>query len=555
MVDAGAAGSVATPWGAPSLVVATPAMAAPGRPWRRLWLPLAGAYLAVGAALTVGSGVVMGDALARVANAGYAIAGRDPHLSAIGFVWSPLPTLATIPVLALRPAWDALATHGMAGVVVSAGCMAATVVEVHRAGVDLGVRRGARVAVVALVALHPMIVFYAGNGMSEAMFLLALVVAARHLSRWLHAGELGELVTTAMALAVAYLTRYEAVPAAMAAAAVVAAVSFQRTGGGWRYRSRLAVADLAVLLTPFVAAFALWALASWVIVGSPFEQFTSSYGNTSTVAVSEGPDASGTPLDLIARQVLVLEPLLPVLAVVGLGVAVLRRDLRVVAPLALLGAVAAFSVLSTASGATFGFLRFYLVVVPLAALVVLHLLAAPRPGRRRPGPLATLAACAALAVALPTTAAAFWDADVAPQELQVAAVFDPALADEHPGLVGQYTTERQIASYVDSLGLPEGSVLLDVRFGFPIVTASTRPDVFIVPADRDHDERLADPQGTGVRYLLAVPNGGQGVADNLNRAHPDLYAGGAGMATLVGEWANLTPTDPPWRLYRVLDQP
>jgi hypothetical protein len=518
-------------------------------------LALAAAYFLVGAVIMVRHGVIMGDSLARVANANYVIASRDPHLSAIGFVWNPLPSLLTIPVLLLRSLWSPLAAYGAAGGVVSAVFMAAAVLELDRAGRELGVGRRARLAVVVLFAVNPIIVFYAGNGMSEAMFCYFLAFTARRFGHWIDHRDVPALAATALGLAGAYLTRYEAVPASMAVVGLVAVASFARERGSWRQRGRIAFADVAVAATPFVAMFVLWAFASWMIVGSPFEQFTSTYGNSVNVEMTDG-QSSAVALDVVVRQLLALEPLALVLVVAALVAAVRRRDAWVLSPLAVFGSVVAFGALASLTGATFGWLRFYLALVPMASFVVLYLLS-PRRGAgaplRRPSALAAGAACLALAVALPTTAMAFRSRELAVLEIPLAAIFDTDLRQANPGVHEQYSTERQIAAYLDSLALPEGSVLIDVRFGFPVVVASEAPRTFVIPSDRDFDDHLFDPVGEGIEYLVVMPNAGPGVVDSLNVAHPDLYETGAGFAVLVGEFSNLSPIDPPWRLYRVLD--
>lgn len=520
-------------------------------------LLLATAYFVVGAVLMVRHGVVMGDALARVANANYVVASRDPHLSAIGFVWNPLPSLLTIPVVLLRGLWAPLATFGAAGGVVSSLFMAATVLELDRAGRELHVGRAARLTVVALFALHPIVVFYAGNGMSEAMFCYFLAYTARRFGHWIVHRDVPALASTALGLAGAYLTRYEAVPASAAVVGLVALLSLIHHPGDWRHRARIAVADVAVAATPFVAMFVLWAVGSWMIVGSPFEQFTSTYGNSVNVEMTESGDGA-VPLGTVVRQLAVLEPLAGALVVAGAAVAWRRRDAWVLSPLAVFGSVVAFGALASLAGITFGWLRFYIALVPLASLVVLFLLS-PVGGagaaRRRTSPLVALAAGLALAVALPTTALAFRSRELAVLELPLAAVFDADLRRANPGIQEQFATERQVAAYIDSLGLPEGSVLVDVRFGFPIVVASEAPETFVIPSDRDFDDHLLDPVGTGIEYLVVMPNYGSGVVDSLNVAHPDLYEDGAGFAVLVGEFTNLSPIDPPWRLYRVVGAP
>src|SRR5436309_2076171 len=195
-----------------------------------------GLYLGVGAVLVFVFHLMMGDAVARVANASYALFSRDPHLGSIGFVWPPLPTLVLLPLLPLKVLLPALVDRGFAGNIVSAVFMAGAVVQLHGTLVDRGRSRAVVWALTAAFALHPMIIFYGANGMTEAPFLFFLLTATRALARWLDRNELRPLITAGVALACAYLTRYEAIAAGIAAAAVVAIVSYRRAAAGSRRR-------------------------------------------------------------------------------------------------------------------------------------------------------------------------------------------------------------------------------------------------------------------------------------------------------------------------------
>lgn len=60
-------------------------------------------YLCTGLLLTAGRGYLMGDALSRVSATQSALFSRDPHLSAIGFVFTPLTALAQLPFVVVAP--------------------------------------------------------------------------------------------------------------------------------------------------------------------------------------------------------------------------------------------------------------------------------------------------------------------------------------------------------------------------------------------------------------------------------------------------------------------
>src|SRR5688572_23128027 len=94
-------------------MTATEAPVAPVR-WRGavlFWL-LSMGYFVVGAVLMLRYNIFEPDAPNRVANAGFALHSRDPHLSAIGFVWNPLPSLVELPLVWLSQWWPILKYAG-----------------------------------------------------------------------------------------------------------------------------------------------------------------------------------------------------------------------------------------------------------------------------------------------------------------------------------------------------------------------------------------------------------------------------------------------------------
>ena len=80
-----------------------------------LFFALTGVYFAVGYVFVMRYNLFEGDAVSRVANAGYVMMSRDPHLSAMGFVWNPLPSLVEIPLLLFDRWWPELARTAWPG--------------------------------------------------------------------------------------------------------------------------------------------------------------------------------------------------------------------------------------------------------------------------------------------------------------------------------------------------------------------------------------------------------------------------------------------------------
>lgn len=548
--------------------------APPGRGRRRgpselalvFWLAL-GAYLVAATFLVLHRHLLTGDAYARVAIAHRMLLSRDPHLAALGFVWGPLPILALLPLVLLGLAWPPLTTAGLAASIVSAVCMAAAAREVAAFLRDTGVGPRGRAVLTLTFAAHPLIVLYAANGMSEAMFLLFLLMATRRLAGWLRTGDLHRMTGAAVALAAAYLARYETLAAAGVAVALAMRWAYRRTPGTSRRRLEQAACDAAVVGAPVLVAFAGLALVSWVITGSPFEQFTSVYGNSALVralGVSSAPGFQASP-ELASSQLLGLEPFfVPIAAIATFRAWRRHGSAAPLAALALVGGVLAFMLYSNARGAIGYELRYSITAVPLSVLAAGVALGAPPPwpsipAARIPGrgamrhrsPIAVGVATASMvASALPISAWEMTSPGLNPSEwgLVRAAYGEHGVAEERATV--RFATERRIAADLDAMQLRPGSVLVDDFLGFAVPLNSRNPRQFVITSDRDFQAVLSDPAAAGVTYVLVPQPSGLGLLDAVNREYPRLYASGAGMATLVREYASRSDRSPAnWRLY------
>ena len=546
--------------------------AAAGRGWRPseglvlFVLSLAG-YLAIATEL-LHRRITFVDALAREANAYYVLFSRDPHLPAVGFVWNPLPSLLLLPVLPLGRVFPALVRDGFAGNLESAVLMAGSVALLARCLRTLGLRRPPRLVLVALFALHPLILIYGANGQSEAVLLFFLLLTVNALLGWLHAGRPGQLVTAGLALGLGYLSRYEAVAPALAVVGLVGAVTAFRGGGSRSRRFRLAVNDMALVGLPFVFSFGLWAVSSRLLVKSWFPTFTSDYGNSAQVSGAKRfiSEATGTThlasVEYTARQLAGLQPFLLVLLVAVAVLALRRRDRLALAAPVVLGAVIAFNNLVFLAGSSFGWLRFQIAAVPLAVLLagtLVRLLTVPAvAGAPEPGPRRWLRAVAvpmvllAVAAALPVSARTLTDHALAREETEaLLATLAPGLANNKDRqYLDVFRTEQQVAADIDAMRLPDSTVLIDRAYASAILLATGHLTQFVVTSDRDFGSILADPARGGVRYLLvSAPE--KAPSDALEQAYPGLYESGAGVAEKVRGWQSASDSRG-WRLLRVI---
>ncbi|KZF09066.1 ABC transporter [Rhodococcus sp. EPR-157] len=540
----------------------------------RLFLGAFAGYFAVGLTLSLRFGYLLGDALSRTSAAQAVLLSRDPHVSAIGFIFTPLTALLQLPLVALSSWWSAITRWNISGIAVSALFMAGATVMVLGICRDRGLVGWHSALITAVFALNPMIVFYGANGMSEAVFLFFTCWAVRRLLRWVHTDDVHDLIVAGIALALAYLTRYDAVVAIAGAAFLVAGVTLLRRGRGeWRAMRRQAILDAVLVAGPGFVAFLVWSATSWLITGELLAQLSSSYGNSAILEQSGG--STGTPLANAAFALvagLAMGPLLPLLLPVGAVLAKARGDLEFLVAPVVFGAILAFQALTYISGSTFGFLRFYICAIPLAVVMVVQLAPArgnPRTRRRgafvtvRPDRPSTARPVVVLSVvlsmlAVPITGWAMLTPSLSSQQYALR-----YLLDTHPDardvdavsarkVIASFSTERELAAYLDRMDLPEGSILVDTVYGFGVLAASAHPKRFVVPSDQDFTTILNDPAAAGVEYLLTVPNSGRGESDALNRRYPTVYDNGGTIATLEFEVPNVGADQPDWRIYRVL---
>jgi hypothetical protein len=470
--------------------------------------------------------LVPGDSMSRVANAYYTVFSRDPHLAAIGFVWNPLPSLILLPLLPLGLVVPALTQEGLLVVLVSATLMALTVTVLHDILRRAGVPRIPRLVLTGAFALHPMIVIYSGNGMSEACFLLCLMLAVRSLLTWLTDRRPESLVPLGLAVGLAYGARYEALAPVAAVPVLVFLTTFWRTsaGGNRSYALALARTDAVIAGLPGVLAVFLWALAGKLIVGQWFATFSSQYGNSAQVSANATGISSVTGDDLSTRigywsqQMLGLAPLLALALAVSLIMAWRRRDPRILAAITVLGSVLAFDALAFLSGTSFGWLRFHITAIPLTVLLAGHLIAAlldpgaavvspssravPGGARfRSRGTAGTVAALAMALIAIPSALVTLNQPVLAREESEW---FTTDGADRTRSLT---LVNRRVAADLDAMALPEGAVLTDAAYAFGIVLSSDHPKQFVITPDRDFAAVLSDPAAHGVRYLLLSARG------------------------------------------------
>lgn len=490
-------------------------------------------YLVAGWNLVVRHHAVVGDAMARVANGSYVVLGRDPHLAAIGFVWNPLPSIAAVPPLLVGRlvGWDPMRTQAYAGTIVSATFMAAAIAIIWTILRDYGLDRWTALALTVAVGLHPLVYQYGANGDSEAALLCFLALACLGVLRYLERGDLRSLMVIGSALGLGYLSRQEFLAAGITVVATVAVVRHRSSGGPRAARRWSALTDATLAALPFGFAVVAWAGSALILVGTATayldvnaQQVGAARSGIRSVV---GGDAPIDRLEYFAGQVARMEPALLLVLIVAAGVALRRRDVRVVAPLVTFGAVAIVQGGLFGAGSTFGWLRFTITVVPLTALLVGTVLA-PRdpsvPTRSdrwravRAGAPALIAMCL---VALPLAARSMADPRWGREEatglhlLPGYAFAGTGRGAYAPGWLDGY---GDAARWIERHDRARDLIVTDTQYTFPLLLKTAEPDRFVIPSDRDFERTLADPATFDATYLLVS----DGPGDLVAASYPEL---------------------------------
>ena len=521
-------------------------------------------YVVLGLWMNLVGNWIWGDAASRVADASYVVFSRYPHLGAIGFVWNPLPSLLDIPLILARGVWAPLMTRGVAAIFVTAAFGAGAVVEVRGILVERGLPRLPRYVLVALFALHPMVMLYSANGMTEMDQVFMVLLVIRALMRWIWDDATSSLMWAGVGLSLAYLVRYESAAIAGSVTVFVMCVTYWRAKGEPARRRRTdAITDGLVVAIPFAVAFIAWAGASWLLTGTAFAQFTSVYGNGNQVSAVAGAGgygginaALGSPWILPPRDVLAMEILLPAIIVVALWLGLRRRDLTPVLLLVTCGSALSFFMVTYAEKLTFPWFRFYILAVPLAVLLVGSFWPDVRSTKTvMPTALqgwgALLLPILLLVPSLPVAFFAMLNPSIGLQENPLISLLEPNShpATNYPDLQPP-DAQFQMAKYIESLHLPEGSVLMDTFTGWQIYLASQHNKVYVITSDYDFIRDLNAPAEFNIKYIL-VPGPPKSWPTNaVTQRYPTMWATGAGIAAQV-LYSPVVGTQPAWKLYRV----
>ncbi|POR26694.1 glycosyltransferase family 39 protein [Paenibacillus polymyxa] len=487
------------------------------------------------------------DALSRVANAFYVLYSRDPHLGAIGFIWNPLPSLLEMVILLLYPIFPALATYGLAAVILSATFAALTAMLLYRAGVRTGLSSGMSIMLALLYALNPFILLFGANGLSDSLYIYFIMMTVIEFALWLKDRMTASLIVSGLALAMAFWTRYEAVPLGVAmAGGVVLAIMFLHRNMGRRelaMREKLhkVEATWLLLLLPVVFSGLLWIFFNYLIMGNAFYFLNSEYSNTAQSAELLNDDKFveifSNPLvalKFIASKTLWYSvPLFAILFIRLLSGRLFRWGTLII--LLLFLSVPGLQFLLMMKQSSYGWFRYFMYVFPITVAWLPYELSQLQGRWRR-------AAFGLVSVSLLLTAGllsyALTRPDIAPDE-------NSFLTRTGNVNYVRQESDRKIAVWLDE-HLPKSTIMTDSASAYTMIVYSEYPKRFLITSDYSFNKALSYPQDNHVDYIL-VPKIMSGMPlSKINMVYPNLYEKGAPWVQLEREFNG------EWRLYKVL---
>jgi hypothetical protein len=487
------------------------------------------------------------DALSRVANAFYVLYSRDPHLGAIGFIWNPLPSLLEMVILLLYPIFPALATYGLAAVILSATFAALTAMLLYRAGVRTGLSSRMSIMLALLYALNPFILLFGANGLSDSLYIYFIMMTVIEFALWLKDRMTASLIVSGLALAMAFWTRYEAVPLGVAmAGGVVLAIMFLHRNMGRRelaLREKLhkVEATWLLLLLPVVFSGLLWIFFNYLIMGNAFYFLNSEYSNTAQSAELLNDDKFveifSNPLvalKFIASKTLWYSvPLFAILFIRLLSGRLFRWGTLII--LLLFLSVPGLQFLLMMKQSSYGWFRYFMYVFPITVAWLPYELSQLQGRWRR-------AAFGLVSVSLLLTAGllsyALTRPDIAPDE-------NSFLTRTGNVNYVRQESDRKIAVWLDE-HLPKSTIMTDSASAYTMIVYSQYPKRFLITSDYLFNKALSYPQDNHVDYIL-VPKIMSGMPlSKINMVYPNLYEKGAPWVQLEREFNG------EWRLYKVL---
>lgn len=489
-------------------------------------------YLVVSYYLVYHLKFVFGDAVSRTEKAFLTLYDNEPKLASLGFIWTPLPSLLQIPLVLLKDA----ALHGFSGNVLSSIFGAFSCLYVYKFLRRTRINLSLQVIFVLIYGLNPMIVFYSANGMSESIFIFFLLLSTWHYLEWKKSAKINDLILMGISLSMAFLSRYEAVPFALLMGVLIL---FTYYFGDFRGNFKFVEGSFIVYFAPISFVILLWIIANWLITGDPLHFLRGQYSNIDQTKSISGnvKELQGYIFDsllYVGKRVFFLFPVFVVILLFFLFKQIRRPSYLAISLIALSLAVPVFEYLMILTGGSFGWLRFFIYVIPFSFVLISEYFSCRKVSSLLVGFFLVLFMLSDVSSGMAMHSEVYGK-----EEYQL---FDVISRKRNIDDSNTYTKDLEVATYVNE-NLKGHRILIDDFTGFGIILESLNPRIFINNSDNDYAKSLSDP-ANNCDYILARKPEGIGTFDAINKKFPDLFYDGAPFAALYKDFGL-------WRLYKI----
>lgn len=503
------------------------------------WIVIGTVFLleaAYGIYLGYGMGVLFGDAYSRTANAFYVVFIKPQRYASIGLVWNPLPSTLQIPFMYLAKFWRPIASKGISGAITTAFFAALSAGVILKTFHKFKVSNGHALMVTLIYIFNPFIFFYGANGMSETISYFFIIYSICSITQWMKFGASKYMLHLGFALAGLFLTRYEAIPFAVAIAICVILnilfnpeekkyVLFKNKNERFYYLE----GTLILVFLPMGYIIFLWILFNFVITGNPFYFLNSVYSN---VSQSTFATVNGTYFEIflyvMERAILFLPLYFAILLIRIKEMRLLYYDFISLNILVI--AMLAFHYIMLLKGDSYGWLRFFSYSLPICIAWIPY----------------EISVCsfknlkyAKLVIVIGLIISSFMYFNVFANNKELA-------KEEIGSFEGSVNKESYtVADYINTK-IPDKKILMDAFTLSGVVLNTDNIDNLVISSSPDFYDSVDEPLHYGIDYLIVPDPSGVGALDAINSRYRNLYENGT-------EWCVEEMKFDGFKLFRVIN--
>ena len=508
-------------------------------------------YALIGIYGTLAYDIADYEGLSRISQSFAAVFGRDPHLSAIGYIWPPLPAVSDIPFILLLHPFD---LDILSGSLMSAFYAGFAMTQLDNILRRFSLEKKWRTVWMILFGIQPLVLHNASLGMSETPFIGFLLFSFNGYLVWRQEKKNHGIMIAAIGAWLAIYCRYEALAWTVAMAAGIAWIWLFERG---KTSPEKLEAELLTYLVPPAYGFMFWIFLNWTIMGKPiyFLVGPGATANTPDTAQTLGPDqiwyyamnsVSGS-MRLLFTEITFVGPLL-VAATLLLLLIIFVKKRWIDFDFIMLGwSIILFTFVIGYRGYLPAFSRYFIWLIPGGIIVMgaVH----SRLEKKWQRTIINLLLVVFLAFPVYNQVNKKWALiqEPMPQKLLLSWIIageQQSVSYENSSLAEM----QMIANYLNEQ--PEDTItIVDHSISMSLALMVEHPKNLVMTTDMDFFDILRNPIGKADQILVPYPTFDARGRSQVLKYYPGIYEGFEMWTHFKTEF----PSPLPWRLYEIVD--